>query len=144
MTVLDASALTAFLLDEPAREEVAALLRMRPPPAINAVNLEEVLDQLIRVEGRRAAEVDDAVDLLLVGGLEVEPFWLPNSRHATVLRSLYYDRRTAALSLADCACLATAISLQRNLATSDAALAAAARSEGVTVIPLPNSMGVVP
>ena len=40
MTVLDASALIAYLLDEPARAEVGDLLRKRPPPSISAVNLE--------------------------------------------------------------------------------------------------------
>jgi hypothetical protein len=40
--------------------------------------------------------------------------------------------------------LSTAISLGRPLATSDAALAVAAREEGVDVLPLPNSRGQTP
>jgi rRNA-processing protein FCF1 len=40
--------------------------------------------------------------------------------------------------------LSTAISLGRALATSDAALATAARSEGVDVLALPNSRGQAP
>lgn len=109
MTVLDASALIAFLLDEPARSEVAVLLGQRPPPSLSAVNLAEVIDRLVRVEGRRLDDVNDAIDLLIVGGLQVEPFWLPNSRRTASRRAMYYDRQTSPLSLADCACLATAI-----------------------------------
>jgi PIN domain nuclease of toxin-antitoxin system len=144
VTVLDASALLGFLLNEPARGEVAELLRRRPPPSVSAVNLAEVIDKVVRVGGRRLDDVNDAIDLLLVGGLEVEPFWLPNARRAASIRAAHYDRKTAALSLADCACLATTIALQTELATSDPALATAARVEGITVIPLPNSGGVRP
>ena len=144
VTVLDASALLAFFLNEPARGEVAELLRRRPPPRVSAVNLEEVIDKLVRVEGRHPDDVNDAIDLLLVAGLEVQPFWLPSSRRAASLRAAHYDRQTSPLSLADCACLAAAIALQTELATSDPALATAARADGITVIPLPNSKDVRP
>jgi len=139
VTVLDASALIAYLLDEPARAEVGDLLRKRPPPSISAVNLEEVIDHLVRVKGRPAERVNDAIDLLLVSGLEVQPFWLPNARRSAALRSTFYDRSTSALSLADCACLATAVALRTDLATSDAPLARAARAVGVDVIELPRA-----
>ena len=139
MTVLDASALIAFVLDEPARAVVADLLRKRPPPSISAVNLEEVIDQLVRVRGRDIDEVNDAVDLLIVGGLDVQPFWLPNARRSAALRPAFYDRATSALSLADCACLATAVALKTDLATSDGPLARAARAVGVNVIELPRA-----
>ena len=139
MTVLDSSALIAYLLDEPARAEVGDLLRKRPPPSISAVNLEEVIDHLVRVKGRPAERVNDAIDLLLVSGLQVQPFWLPNARRSAALRSTFYDRSTSALSLADCACLATAVALKTDLATSDAPLARAARAVGVDVIELPRA-----
>ena len=144
MTVLDASALIALLLNEPARDEVAELFGRRPRPSVSAVNLEEVIDHLVRVKGRRADDVNDAVDLLLVTGLEVEPFWLPSARRAAARRAVHYDRKTSSLSLADCACLATAMELKADLATSDPALAAAARAEGLKVIALPNSDGIRP
>ena len=144
MTVLDASAVLAFLLDEPARGEVGELLRRRPPPSISAVNLAEVIDHLIRVESFDDEVVSDRIDLLLIGGLEVQAFWLPDSRRAASRRAAYYDRQTSTLSLADSACLATAIALKTDLATSDPALAAAASAEGLTVIALPNSEGVRP
>lgn len=139
LTVLDASALVALLLDEPARGKVETILRRRPPPLISAVNLAETIDQLVRVGGRDAEQVNDAIDLLIVGGLEVQPFWLPDSRAVAEIRAHSYHRTKAPLSLADCACLATAISRRTDLATTDSALAAAARNLGVEVVELPAS-----
>ena len=138
MTVLDASALIAFLRHEPARDQVEGLLR-RPDASISAVNLEEVIDQLVRVDGRSPEAVNDAIDLLIVGGLDVQPFWLPNARRSAALRAAFYDKSTSALSLADCACLATAVALKTDLATSDGPLARAARAVGVNVIELPRA-----
>lgn len=116
-------------------------MRRQPPPIISAVNLAEVIDQLVRVYGRDVVDVNDAVDLLIVGGLEVQPFWLPQSRRAAAIRSERYHRTSAPLSLADCACLATALHLGADIATTDAALANVARSIGVGVIELPASGG---
>jgi predicted nucleic acid-binding protein len=44
----------------------------------------------------------------------------------------------------DCVALATAQLLHEPLATADAALAASAKSEGTSLIPLPNSRGQRP
>ena len=137
MTVLDASALIAFLLDEPAGDPVSEILKRRPPPSISAVNLEEVIDHLVRVNGKNPDDVNDAIDLLIVGGLEVQPFWLPTSRRTALVRSEFYRRVSSELSLADCACLATAIALKTDLATSDQPLARAARACGIDVVELP-------
>ena len=115
-------------------------MRRRPPPLISAVNLAETIDQLVRVYGRTADEVNDAIDLLIVGGLEVQPFWLPDSRSVAAIRAHSYHRTAAPLSLADCACLATALSQNTDLATTDAVLAATARDLGVEVIELPASV----
>lgn len=144
MTILDASAIVAFLLDEPAGAQVEELLRGTPAPSISAVNLAEVIDRLVRVGGHDAEQVNDAVDLLLVGGLEVEPFWLPQARQAATIRTDRYHRTRSPLSLADCACIATAKSLATDLATTDAALAQAAADSGVEVIALPDSTGQRP
>jgi hypothetical protein len=46
--------------------------------------------------------------------------------------------------MADCVALATAMSLDEPLATSDAPLAAAAGAVGVAVIPLPDARGQLP
>jgi len=144
LTVLDASALVAFLLDEPARAEVEAILRRSPPPSISAVNLAEVIDRLVRVDGRLIEDVNDRINLLMVGGLEVEPVWVPAARLAASLRAQYYSRASSPLSLADCVCVATAIALKTDLATSDRALAKMARDAGVAVIALQDSTGARP
>ncbi len=141
-TVLDASAVIALLLDEPARSEVEALLRHTPPPLISSVNLAEVIDKLVRGRGLDVEEVTDAVDLLIVGGLEVQPFWLPDARKAAALRARYYHRTQSPLSLADCACLATALAADAALATADRVLARVAGAGGLRVIGLPDSTGV--
>jgi hypothetical protein len=88
--------------------------------------------------------VRDKIELLMVAGLEVEPVWLRVMWFATTLRAEHYHRARAPVSLADCICVATAISLDTDLATTDPALAAVARAAGVEVIPLPDSAGVSP
>jgi predicted nucleic acid-binding protein len=139
--VLDASPLVAALTDEPAKAEVEELLRRRPPPSISATNLAEAIDQLVRVQGAPRNEARRQVNLLIAGGLEVEPVWLPTVSLAASLRADHYHRTKAPLSLADCICLATAVRLGAALATTDTALANAARTAGVEVIALPNANG---
>ncbi len=65
-------------------------------------------------------------------------------RLAGELRARHYRRNGSDVSLGDCMALSTAISLGDTLATSDAALAAAARREGVEVLALPDSRGRKP
>ncbi len=144
LTVLDASALVAFLLDETARAEVEGILRRFPPPSISAVNLAEVIDRLVRVDGRLIEDVNDRINLLMVGGLEVEPVWVPTARLAASLRAQYYHRASSPLALGDCVCMATAIALKTDLATSDRALAKMARDAGVAVLALQDSTGTRP
>jgi PIN domain nuclease of toxin-antitoxin system len=138
--VLDAYALIAFLRGEEAGAEVIGLLR-EPPASISAANLAEVVDRLVRTDGRREPEVRNRIDLVIAGGLVVEPVWLTDARQAGSLRARHYDRGSATLSLADCFCLATAMKLEAAVATADPALARAARAEGIEVIPLPDSHG---
>ncbi len=140
LTVLDASALLALLLDEPGRADAEALMRRHPPPVISAVNLAEVIDKLVRGRGANAEQVNDAIDLLIVGGLAVLPFWLPQARNAAALRGRFYDRASSRAP-ADCACLATALSEHAAVATTDPALARAAQDLGVEVVGLADSMG---
>ncbi|MGI8928273.1 MAG: PIN domain-containing protein [Candidatus Limnocylindrales bacterium] len=144
LTVLDASALVALLIDEPARPAVESLLRRRPPPSISAVNLGEVIDSLVRGHGHHEELVRDRIDLLMVGGLEIEPVWLGGARLAASLRVQHYRRARSAVSMADCFCLATAIALETDLATTDPALAQMARAVGVAVVALPDSTGTLP
>jgi PIN domain nuclease of toxin-antitoxin system len=145
VTVFDASALMAFLLDEPAATAVEERIREAGDDAcISSVNLVEVVDRLIRVVGHSEEYVADTMDWLMAGGLLFMPTDGDMGRLAGQLRARHYRRQGSALSLADCMTLSTAISLGRALATSDAALATAARSEGVDVLALPNSRGQAP
>jgi predicted nucleic acid-binding protein len=144
LIVLDASALIAALVSEPAAPEVGAILRGGQPPAISAVNLAEVVDWLVRVGGREPDAVRDRIDWLIAGGLVVEPVWLPAARLAAALRAQHYHRTEMPLTLADCVCLATAIRLGARLATTDADLARLARHIGVEVLALQNSEGSRP
>ena len=144
MTVLDASALIAFLLDEPAAPIVEQRIREAGQDAcISCVNLVEVVDQLIRVLGHAEEHVTDSMDWLMAGGLLFMPADGDMGRLAGQLRARHY-RRGAQVSLGDCMALSTAISFNRSLATSDAALAEIARLEGVEVLALPNSQGRTP
>lgn len=130
-----------MLLGEPARAEVEAILRRRPPPHVSAINLAEVIDKLVRIVGRDEADVNDSIDLLIVGGLEVQPFWLPETRRAAAIRAKHYQRTESPISLADSACLATAMILGAGVATSDGPLARVARALGIDVTALPDSNG---
>lgn len=142
MTLLDAHALIAFLLDEAAAEAVEAHLRSRDDGArMSAVNLAEVLDRLIRVAGQQEQKVAERVEWLVSGGLEVVPADDRIGRLAGLLRARHYHHREAPVSLADCVTLATAISLQQRLATADPALAIVARRTGVDLVPLPDTRG---
>ena len=96
------------------------------------------------MRGRDAESVREKVELLMVAGLEVEPVWLRVMWLATRLRAEHYHRSRAPVSLADCICVATAIALQTDLATTDPALASVARAAGVEVIPVPDSEGRMP
>ena len=144
LTVLDASAVVALLLNEPAHDVVEALVRRRPPALISAVNLAEVIDKLVRGKEGDPEQANDAVDLLIVGGLEIQPYWLPDARNAAAIRARFYHRTESPISLADCACIATAVVLHADLATTDAALATVARAIGIEVIALPDSTGQLP
>ena len=63
---------------------------------------------------------------------------------AGALRARYYRKRQCEISLGDCFALALAKRRRASLATSDPDLASAARSEGVAIVPLPDSRGTRP
>ena len=105
------------------------------------MNLAEVVDKLARIAGWSPDTLRDRIDWLIVGGLQVEPAWLFDARRAAALRARHYHRERRPISLADCICLATALRLKEDLATTDPVLADVAREEGVTVVALPDSRG---
>lgn len=137
--VLDAFALIALTLDEPAASEVEATLR-RGDCAVSSVNLTEAIDQLGRVHERdvdelRAAFAPVLGEVLAVVAADEAVAW-----RAAELRRRHYRRRVSELSLADCLALASARPGDR-LATADPPLARAARAEGIEVVALPDTAG---
>jgi uncharacterized protein with PIN domain len=144
VTVLDAQAVIAFLTDEPARDQVEALMRDQAHPAcIGAANLAECVDVLARVKHVPAEEASAALDLVLeavaVASVDAEI-----ARRAGTIRGRHYHADRCPVSLADCLALATALARVEPLATSDPALALAAHAEGCRVVPLPDQRGLVP
>lgn len=99
---------------------------------------------LSRIYGRETAATMDALLLLEAGGLRIVPVDADLGLDAGGLHARLYDRRTSPLSMADCVALATALSLNEPLATSDPPLALAAQNEGVEVIRLGDSSGQAP
>ena len=138
-------AVIAAFTGEPAKAEVVQLLRGGTgQPRIAAVNLGEVFDVMVRVKSWRRGRVDLALSWLTAGGLDVVSTNEQVARTAGDLRSRLYDRTTCPVSFNDCVALATAQLLREPLATSDGALAASARTEGTSLIALPNSRGQRP
>jgi ribonuclease VapC len=113
--MLDASALLAFLSEEPGDERVAT--ELMHAAFMNAVNLCEVLSKL----EDRGWPVDSDSRLRLrraLNALEIVPFDEPAARIAASLRPA---TRQAGLSLADRSCLATARAQNVAVLTADRA-----------------------
>jgi ribonuclease VapC len=109
--VLDASALTALLLDEPGADKVRDLI---PFSVIGAVNLSEVVAKL-----QERGVPDEDVDLTLAElDLDVIAF---DARHALTAGRLRQNTRAAGLSFGDRACLALAQTLSAIALTADRA-----------------------
>ena len=109
MIVLDASALLAFLQNEPGCDQVEAAL---PDAVISSVNWAEVVQKSITadvdVNGMR--EDLEALDLRII------PF---SAEEAGIAAQLWQKTRQAGLSLGDRACLSTGIRLDAPVLTAD-------------------------
>jgi PIN domain nuclease of toxin-antitoxin system len=108
---------------------------------ISASNLAEVIDVMTRIYDRTPALTRDALVLLETAGLRIAAVDADIGIVAGSLHARHYHRKTSPLSMADGVALATSLSLAQPLATSDPALAAAARLEGADVIALPAGRG---
>jgi uncharacterized protein with PIN domain len=139
MAVLDAFALVALALDEPAASEVEAALR-RGSCRMSGANFAEAIDQLCRVHKQPIEDVRAAFQPVVDEVLEVVAVDQAIGWRAAELRRRYYRRRQSEVSLADCIALATAGGGEE-IATADPPLARAARAEGMEVIALPDSGG---
>jgi uncharacterized protein with PIN domain len=141
---LDAYGLVALVADEPAAEEVEKILREGEARVV-IVNLAEAVDISQRVHGLSNEEVRVVLEPLLLGSvLSAAISDEPQAWLAAELRAKHYNRNTSALSMADCFLVAHALTDSGPIATSDPALAAAARAEGVDVVALPDTAGARP
>lgn len=142
MTLLDANALIALLRGEPAEDEVIRLLRSRDCAA-PVLCLAEMVDKLIRHWGVHPDHVSERAGALIDESMSVIEIDIGTGWRTGEFRANHYDRKDAALSLSDCALLATA-GPDDEIATSDRAVFATARDLGIGVIPLPDSQGQLP
>jgi PIN domain nuclease of toxin-antitoxin system len=136
--VVDAYALVAALVGEPARAVVEPLLATA---AVSAPNLAEVLDVCVRVHDNEDGVVRERIRWLTAGGLEVVPLDGALALAAGTVRARRYRRRSCEVSLGDCFAAALAQARGAPLATADPQLASVAWAEGVEVIPLPDTRG---
>lgn len=113
MTVLDASALLAWLHDEPGAEQVDPLLE---EARISAVNWSEVMQKALH----RGVDTRGLKEDLTALGAEIVPFSTSLAEDAA---SLWPVTRSLGLSLADRACLALARALGAPVLTADRAWA---------------------
>jgi predicted nucleic acid-binding protein len=139
MIVLDAYAIVALLRDEPAAEYVEQLLAERPGASLTVIGVAEVLDRLVRLT--RVDEDQAVLDLAQVGLDEPVPLDSDAAHRAGLLRAKHYQRRTRAVSLADCIAADTARLKNQPLATSDPHLLELCTDEGIPVIVLPDTAG---
>jgi len=107
--ILDASAVLAFLLDEPGGREVRQYM---PAAKWLAVNYAEVLTRLAELSGS-LEDTRSRIDQL---ELELVPF---DAEQAALTASLRPATRKYGLSLADRACLALAMTCRLPVITAD-------------------------
>ena len=108
-TVLDASALLAFLQNEPGCDQVEAALT---ETVICSVNWAEVIKKSIAA----AVDVNGMREDLEALGLRIVPF---SAEEAEIAAQLWQKTRQAGLSLGDRACLSTGIRLDAPVLTAD-------------------------
>ena len=140
MIVLDAQALEALLVDEPAMDRVIELIETRQQVLISAVNLAEVADRMTRVHRSPRAEVEADVDEL---GLFVTAVDEELALLGAELRAAHYHGTRRSVSIADCIAAALALERAAPLATSDPALIDLMLDEGGLVEVLPDSTGTL-
>jgi PIN domain nuclease of toxin-antitoxin system len=109
--VLDASALLALIHGEPGQQIVAHAIT---EAAISSVNLSEVVAKL----SERGVPPDRAKQIPLAFGLEIIPF---HTEQAVLAGQLRASTRALGLSLGERCCLATAMSLNVPVLTTDMA-----------------------
>lgn len=107
--VLDASALLAFLHNEPGGDQVSAALN---GARVSAVNWSEVLQKSLQ----RKADIDGMRQEFSEVGVMFEPF---SPEQAEIAAHLWADTKGHGLSLADRSCLALALDKKLPVMTAD-------------------------
>lgn len=136
-TLLDANALVAVILGEPAMGLVRGLLR-EGDAAMVAPNIAEVYDVASRREGIPIERVAGVMEPLFEGTIEQVSIDASLALRAAEIRIKHYHRETRALSLADVMLLAAARPTDR-IATSDSSVLAVAIELDIETIELPRS-----
>lgn len=111
--ILDASALLAFLHEEPGGERVSSILERAH---VSAVNWAEVLQKSLQ----RGVDIDGMQQEFTGVGVTFEPF---TPGQAEIAAKLFTHTRNHGLSLADRACLALAVDKALPVMTADRAWA---------------------
>lgn len=111
MHVIDASALMAYLHDEPGATRVSDCL---DGSLIASINLCEVIQKAKQF----GADIDGLHEDLIALGIRIEPFGV---QHALIAADLWQTTRARGLSLADRACLAVALEQEAPVLTADRA-----------------------
>lgn len=138
MTVLDACAVIAILREEPAADDVQALLETGAAQ-LTPVGLIEVVDVMVRIH-----EADEDELVADLGSLELiapPPLAHDLALAAGRLRARHYHRVRRPVSLADCVAAETARK-EGPLATTDPALLDLCAEEGIPYVALPGSTGL--
>lgn len=107
--VLDASALLAFLQNEPGCDQVEAVL---PEAVISSINWAEVMQKSIAA----AIDINGMRGDLEALGLRIVPF---STEEAEISAQLWQQTRPIGLSLGDRACLSTSIRMDAMVLTAD-------------------------
>ena len=112
-TVLDTSAMLAWIRNEPGADKVDSLI---PSGVMSTVNWSELMQKLLQ----HGSNAEYTTTRLLTLGVRVELFTLDDSRQTA---ELWSHTRIAGLSFGDRACLALARRLDAEVATADQAWA---------------------
>ncbi|MGH3049291.1 MAG: PIN domain-containing protein [Gaiellaceae bacterium] len=136
MTLLDAYALIALLLDEPPADQVEAIVRLRTAGA-TTVNLVEAFDVSARVHGLPLDRARSSLDVLLDDAIAVIPLDRAVAERASELRVRHYHRSRCPISLADSVLIASAGPGDR-IATADPDVLRVAAAEGIATLELPG------
>jgi PIN domain nuclease of toxin-antitoxin system len=137
--LLDANALLAVLVIEPAMDRVLSLIR-QGNAAMTGANIAEVFDVGVRRKGLSPARMTELVEPLFEGPIACVPVGQSLAGAAGLLRGGRYHRSKSRISLADAVLLAAARPTDK-IATSDSGVLAIAADLGIETIELPPSGG---